>query len=159
MILWNVRNVSPNSSLTTKNAWIFSSTAVRTSNVTHYRQSIMWGMILWCAVDVATYTAALYSESCMKVSVVYNLSNVNFHTYIIICAFLNNKNNNNNYNSSVTKSLSNPWDCLYHSVSTQWLTVQLMFGHTLYHDACIITTNDLMMGLQGLKYVEDTLWN
>jgi len=30
----------------------------------------MWGMILWSEVDVATYSDALYSESCMKVSVV-----------------------------------------------------------------------------------------
>ena len=26
-------------------------------------------------------------------------------------------------------------------------------GHTLYHNACIFTTNFLMMGLQGLKHV------
>jgi len=29
----------------------------------------MWGTILWSEADVATYTDALYSESCMKVSV------------------------------------------------------------------------------------------
>jgi hypothetical protein len=43
----------------------------------------MWGMILWCAVDVATYTAALYSESCMKVSVVFYLSNGTSHTDVL----------------------------------------------------------------------------
>jgi hypothetical protein len=59
-----------------QNPWIFSTTTVRTSNVTHYWHSIMWGMILWCAVDVATYTGALYSESCLKVSVVCNLQDV-----------------------------------------------------------------------------------
>jgi len=43
----------------------------------------MWGVFLWREVDVATYTDALNSASCMKVSVVYNLSNGNFHKDIL----------------------------------------------------------------------------
>jgi len=64
----------------------------------------MWGMILWCVVDVATYTAALYSESYVKVSVGHSLLNGTFHTYMSI---LENKNYNNSDNSSVTNLLSN----------------------------------------------------
>lgn len=30
-------------------------------------------------------------------------------------------------------------------------------GHALYHNACIISTNFLMMGLHGSKHVGDTL--
>ena len=78
--------------------------------ISHITDTIMWGMILWCVVDVATYTAALYSESYVKVSVGHSLLNGTFHTYMSI---LENKNYNNSDNSSVTNLLSNSWDCLY----------------------------------------------
>jgi len=70
----------------------------------HITDTITRGIILWCAVDVARYTGALYSVSYLKVSVVCNLPNGNFRTCIIIYTFWNNKNYNNNDIRSITNS-------------------------------------------------------
>ena len=40
-----------------------------------------------------------------------------------------------------------------------WLTIYHVRGHTLYHNACIITANFLMTGLQVSKLIEDILCN
>jgi len=46
---------------------------------------------------------------------------------------------------------------VYPHTHTHTLMTRHIHGHALYHNACIISTNFLMMGLHGSKHVGDTL--